>query len=545
MPDWHRNAVVYSLDVHKFKDSDGDGLGDFAGLVSTLDYLQGMGVDCLWLLPVFDTPNCDNGYDVRDYYRLDATLGSAGDFARLLEAAQERGIRVLLDLPFNHTSTEHAWFQEARKDRRSKYHDYYIWVDQPPEDGEEKLIFGEEQGGNWCYEEGVDRWYYHTFYHHQADLNFANPAVREEMRDVLRYWLRQGVAGFRMDAVPHMIEDKGGVEFEGDGHALLKELRSFVQAHWPEAVLLAEADEEPEEVAQFFGDGDEFHLLLNFYLCNYLWLAFARRDGAPLRHALSKLPDMHGKGQWAHFLRNHDELDLERLAPEEFDEVMQAFAPDPGMRIFGRGIRRRVAPMLGDDPRRLQLAYSLLMTLPGTPVLRFGQEIGMGDDQSLEGRDAVRTPMQWSPERNGGFSTAPAEQLVAPVISEGSWGYMERNVTDQRRDPDSLLNWMERALRTRRDCPEFGIGRFDGVATSDSRAFAHRCRVGERFTLAVHNLGEEEIEVELELDPDDSLHLLDLFGDCNYERWDPSRPRMRLRPYGYRWFRRTRFSHEP
>ena len=544
MPDWHRNAVIYSLDVHQFKDSNGDGQGDFPGLTSALDYLDGLGVQCLWLLPIFDTPNRDNGYDVRDYYRLDPSLGTPGEFATLLEQAQERGIRVLVDLPFNHTSVEHAWFQQARSDRTSPYHDYYVWADQPPEHGEEKLIFGDEQGGNWCYEAGVDRWYYHTFYDHQPDLNFANPAVRDEMRDVMRFWLRQGVAGFRMDAVPHMIEDKGGVGFAGDGHACLKELRAFVQAHWPQAVLLAEADEEPDEVARFFGDGDEFHLLLNFYLCNYLWLAFARGDGAPLRHALAKLPDMHGKGQWAHFLRNHDELDLERLKPDEFDDTMRAFAPDEDMKVFGRGIRRRVAPMLGDDPRRLQLAYSLLLTLPGTPVLRYGQEIGMGEDLSLEARDAVRTPMQWSPEPNGGFSSAPREALVAPPIEQGPYGYCARNVTDQRRDPDALLNWMERALRVRRDCPEFGLGAFDGVGVSDSRAFAHRCRVDHRFTLAVHNLSEQTIEVELDLDAEDCAHLLDLFGDRKYGNWDHSTPRLTLGPYGYRWFRRTRFRHD-
>lgn len=544
MADWYRNAIVYSLDVGSFKDSDNDGLGDFRGLTGALDYLQGMGVDCIWLLPVFDTPDRDNGYDVRDYFRLDARMGNFGQFAELLEEAHDRGMKVLLDLPVNHTSIEHAWFRQASSDRNSPYHDYYVWVDEKPKNGEEKLIFGEDQGGNWCHVPAVDRWYYHTFYRHQADLDFSNPAVQAEIRDIMHFWLHQGIDGFRMDAVPHMIEDKGPRRFGADDHALLKELRAFVAKRWPQAVLLAEADEEPKQVARFFGDGDEFHLLLNFYLSNYLFLAFARKEATELHAAFRRLPDMHGRGQWANFLRNHDELDLERLAKDEFDDVMAAFAPEEGMRVFGRGIRRRLAPMLGDDPRRLQLAYSLLLSLPGTPVLRYGDEIGMGEDLSLEARDAVRTPMQWSAEANGGFSgTDDPDALVQPPISGGPFGFEQRNVTDQRRDAGSLLNWMERAIRTRRDCPEFGRGRFEAVDTDDSRVFAHRCRDDGRFTMAVHNLGDCEVTVTVKVDQDDSPHILDLFGDCCYERWDAATRRIRLRPYGYRWFRRTQFVH--
>ena len=544
MADWYRNAIIYSLDVDTFKDSDDDGVGDFAGVASALDYLAGLGATCVWLLPVFATENRDNGYDVVDYYRVDPRLGGPGDFARLMEGCQERGIRVLLDLPVNHTSSAHPWFLEASSSRESPRHDWYVWADEKPENGKEKLIFGDQQDGNWCYVEAVDRWYYHTFYGHQPDLNFANPAVREEIRAIMRHWLRQGVSGFRMDAVPHMIEEKGGIPFPCDGHALFQELRAFVQAGWPEAVLLAEADEAPAEVARFFGDGAEFHLLLNFYLCNYLFLAMARGDGGALTQALQRLPDVEGHGEWANFLRNHDELDLERLQPDEFEDAMRAFAPEQHMRAFGRGIRRRLAPMLGDDRRRIELANSLLLSLPGTPVLRYGDEIGMGEDLSLKGRDAVRTPMQWSPERNGGFSRAAPAQLVHPVIDgDGPFGYAQRNVTDQRREPGSLLNWMERAIRTRRDCREFGFGRFDAVQTGDQRVFAHRCQMDDGFTLAVHNLSDAEVSVTLEIDQQDAEHLLELFGDHAYERWDAARRCLRLRPYGYRWFRRTRFDH--
>ncbi|MCW8193777.1 trehalose synthase [Proteobacteria bacterium 005FR1] len=541
MRDWYGNSVIYSVDVKNFMDSNGDGVGDFEGLSGTLDYLRGLGTDCLWLLPIFASPHRDNGYDVCDYYSIDEQLGDFGNFAKFIEEAEDRGIRVMVDLPLNHTSIDHPWFQEAKRDRNSRFHDYYIWCDEPPDDEPPKIIFGKQQTGNWCYAPEVNRYYYHTFYNHEADLNLTNPRVREEIENIVRFWLRQGIYGFRLDAVPHMLREKGSMAHPGDAHRLLKDLRSFVDVQKPTSVLLAEVDVPPKEYREFFGEGDELHMALNFYLCNHIFLALARRDGEPIRQALETLPDIRGIGRWANFLRNHDELDLERLDKQGYEQALREFAPEEDMRAFGRGIRRRMAPMLQDDQRRLELAYSLLLTLPGTPVLLYGDEIGIGEDLSRKGRDAVRLLMQWSSERNGGFSTAESDELIHRAMADGSWGFRQRNVTDQRRDPASLLNWFSRAIHLRSDCPEFGRGELRLVETGDSRVFAHYCAMDHRFTLAVHNLSDQPVETDLDIPDQDTEYLLDLFGDRKYEPWEPGNKRVALEPYGYRWFRRTQF----
>lgn len=538
---WYKNAVIYSLDVETYMDSNGDGIGDFTGLSRCLDYLSNLGVTCLWLLPFYPSPNRDNGYDVKDYYAIDDRLGNLGTFSEFLEEAEVRNIRVLADLVVNHTSIEHPWFREARKSKDSPYRDYYIWADNPPEDGESKVIFGEQQEGNWEYDEAAGGYYYHTFYKFQADLNLTNSRVQEEIQRIVRFWLRLGLSGFRMDAVTHMLRDKGSVGFEGDPHDFLRDLRAFVEEQRSDAILLAEVDVEPERYQHFFGDGDQMHLLLNFYLDNYLFLALAREEAAPIEHALERLPPVQREEQYANFLRNHDELDLERLSDEEREEVFKRFAPDENMRIFGRGVRRRLPPMLGGDRQRLELAYSLMFSLPGTPVLRYGQEIGMGEDLTLEGRDAVRTLMQWSATPNGGFSTAPQDKLIRPIIREGDYGYERVNVNDQRRRPDSLLNWVERLINTRKECPEFGWGEPQLVKTGHPQVFAHFCKRRGSYALAVHNLGSEETTVTLELPDDDTHHLLDLWGDEMYEPYDPEACTLRLNPYGYRWLRTTAF----
>ncbi|QDG50557.1 trehalose synthase [Persicimonas caeni] len=542
MRHWYKNSVIYSLDVKAYMDSNSDGIGDFKGLTNCLDYLNGLGINCLWLLPIYDTPGRDNGYDVRDYYKLNEELGDFGDFSHFLEETEERGIHVVLDLPFNHTSIDHPWFQKALEDPDSKYRDYYIWTDDPDAHGEEKLIFGEQQSGNWCEDEASGQYYYHTFYAHEADLNFANPEVRHEIQKILRFWLRQGVSGFRFDAAPHMIRRKGSIRFERDPHEYLQELRTFVEDQSLKAMIFAEVDVNPDELEPYFGEGDEFNVLLNFYLCNYLFLALAREEGKPIAKALEVLPNVHHAGQWANFLRNHDELDLERLAKDEFEDVMEKFAPEDEMRIFGRGIRRRVAPMLEDDRPRMELAYSLLLTLPGTPVLYYGDEIAMGEKLDEKGRDAVRTAMQWSDEPNGAFSQRDVDELVRPIISEGKWGYKERNVTDQRRDRDSFLSWMIRAIHQRLDTPEFGEGEPVLIDTGDPRIFAHRAQEGERFAIAVHNLCGEAIEVDLGLDCEEREHLLELFADQEYDRWELDDDCLEVGPYGYRWFRRSQYT---
>jgi maltose alpha-D-glucosyltransferase/alpha-amylase len=446
---------------------------------------------------------------------------------------------VLVDLVVNHTSNEHPWFQEARRDKGSKFRNYYVWTQESPEDGGQHAVFGEQQGGNWAFDEEAGAYYYHTFYKHQPDLNLTNPEVHEEIRKTMRFWLRLGVAGFRMDAVPHMIRQKGHEHFRGDPHDLFRDFRRFVEEQRQDAVLLAEVDVEPERYKAFFGDEDQLHMLLNFYLDNYLFLAFADGQAAPIAHALETLPQTSTSEQYANFLRNHDELDLERLTEGERGRVYEAFAPEETMRIFGRGVHRRLAPMLGGDRRRLELAYSLLFSLPGTPVLRYGQEIGMGENLSLEGRSSVRTPMQWSDEPNGGFSSASSAELVRPVIRGGDFGYERVNVNEQRLDPDSFLNWLGRAIRTRKECPELGWGKPEVIATGDPHIFAHLCRWKGSVVLAIYNFSPEERTATLKLEAEDADHLIDIFGDCHYEAFDRSSCRVHLKGFGYRWLRKS------
>lgn len=537
---WYKNSVIYSLDVDAFRDSNGDGVGDLTGLTQSLTYLSGFGVTCIWLLPFFPTPNKDDGYDISDYYSVDPRLGNMGGFVEFLDAAQELGIRVIIDLVFNHTSDQHPWFVESRKNKDSKYRKYYIWVKEKPED-EEKLIFGEEQDGNWEHDKTTDSYYYHTFYKHQPDLNLSNPEVQKEIQKIMHFWLKLGVAGFRMDAVPHMIRQKGNEKFEGDPHQVLRDLRKFVDGQRSDAVLLAEVDTEPEKYRDFFGEGKEIHMLFNFYLNNYLFLAFARKQAGPVIQALNALPKISGEEQMATFLRNHDELDLERLNEEEREEVYKAFAPEEDMRIFGRGIRRRLPPMFDNDRQRMELAYSLLFTLPGTPVIRYGEELGMGEDLSQKGRSSVRTVMQWSREKNGGFSTAKPENLARPVIEKGENSFKKINVNDQRSDPDSFLNWMERAVRTRKICPEFGWGEYKLVETEYPSILLHYCEWNNELAMAVHNFSDEPARIQLKIKEIDTKHLLKIFEQSKNTNFDQETGSLELGRYGYCWFRKSTY----
>ena len=451
MKNWYRRAIIYSLDVEAFKDSDGDGVGDFGGVRKSLSYLTSLGIDCVWLLPFFETPNRDNGYDVSNYFSVDSRLGNLGTFTEFMNIAQEHSVRVIMDLVVNHTSDQHPWFKEAVERPDSVYHDYYIWANEIPEDYEPKAIFGEQQSGNWEYIKKLDKYYYHTFYKFQPDLNLANPLVRDEIKRIMHFWLNVGVAGFRMDAVTHMIRKKHSSQhFDKSPHDILREFRQFMDDFAPHSVLLAEADVKPEDYKHFFSGEAGMHMLFNFYGNNYLFYALATEKAEPLKKAFEKLPHTYGTEQLANFIRNHDELDLERLSDDERQHVFERFAPEEDMRIFGRGIRRRFASMVQDDRSMLELAYSLLLSLPGTPIIRYGEEIGMGDDLRLPGREAVRTLMQWSDQKNGGFSTAPKDKLARPLITSGSNGYKEINVNKQIRDRESFLNWMVRDITAHR-----------------------------------------------------------------------------------------------
>jgi maltose alpha-D-glucosyltransferase/alpha-amylase len=532
---WYTNVVIYSLHVESFRDSNADGVGDLRGLGASLDYLSSLGISCLWIQPIYPSPMRDNGYDVTDYLMVHPRYGDLGDFVHFLELADRRNISVLLDLPLNHTSVDHPWFQSARSDPDSPYRGYYYWSGEEPENLRDYPVFGEEQESNWTFDETAGAWYYHTFYKHQPDLNYTNPQVLAEMEKVIDFWLRIGVAGFRLDAVPHMLRAKGDYRFAGDPHDTLREIRRFAEEHGRAVVLLGEVDTEPEQYRAYFGKEDQLNVLLNFYLCNYLFLALATRSGDGLEHVLKTLPVHLPYDQYGNFLRNHDELDLDRLSEEERQKVYDAFAPQENMRAFGRGIRRRLGPMLGGDRRRIELANSLLLTMPGTPVIRYGDEIGMGEDLTLPGRESVRTVMQWTDHDRAGFSDADFDKWARPLISSGEYGQERVNVADQRRDPGSLFNWFARAIRTRSELPEFGVGEPEHIATGDPRVFAHRCNVEDSCALAVHNLCDEARTVCLDLSDDEFDGALEMFSDQNYER--PDRRALRLEPYGYRWFR--------
>ncbi|MDG4805961.1 alpha-amylase family protein [Micromonospora sp. WMMD1120] len=544
---WYSEAVVYCLDIDTYADSDGDGVGDIRGLIGRLDYLARLGVTCLWLHPIHPSPNRDDGYDVTDFYNVDPRFGTLGDFAELLHQAQNRGIRVIIDLVVNHTSDEHPWFQSARSSPDSPYRDWYVWSDTEPDDRHQGMVFPGEQSETWSYDRTAKAWFYHRFYKFQPDLNFANPQVRAEVKKIMSFWLQLGVSGFRMDAVPFIIEltEPGNPNSPKD-FEFLTELRQHVQWRRGDAVLLAEANVEPDQLPTFFGDasgsGNRIHMLFDFMLNGRLMLALARQDPESLIDALRDTPKLPVGGQWATFLRNHDEIDLSRLTTEQRNQVYEQFGPDENMRIYDRGIRRRFAPMLGNDRRRIELAYALQFSMRGTPVLRYGEEIGMGEDLSLPGREAIRTPMQWSYQPNAGFSTADPEKLVRPVIDKGEFGYQTVNVTAQRGDPKSLLAWFERMIRTLREAPEIGSGSTTHIDVAmPPGVLAHRADGPTGTMVFVHNLGTDDVEVDLSsLEPEADLPI-DVLTDRGYGELGKLGA-VKVSGHGYRWIRLCRGS---
>jgi trehalose synthase len=532
---WWKNTVVYCLDVETFLDTDGDGCGDLPGLCERLDYLSGLGVDCVWLMPFMPSCQRDDGYDVTDFYGVDERLGTHGDLLDVVRTAHGSGMRVIADLVVNHTSDQHSWFRQARESRDSPFHDFYVWRDEKPEEKPGDVVFPDQEDSNWAFAEQVGRWYMHRFYSHQPDLNVANPEVRDEIAQVTGFWLEQGLSGFRVDAVPFLIEPSGTPEdAHQDPHELLRDLRRFIGRRNGEAVLLGEVNLAPEEQRKFFGDedGDELQLVFSFTVNQAMFLAFARGDAAPLTRALEALPPIPEDCQWANFVRNHDELTLDKLSEDERQEVFDAFGPDKELQLYGRGIRRRLPTMLGGDERRIRLAYSLAFSLPGTPVLFYGEEIGMAENLAIEGRYSVRSPMQWSAEPQAGFTTA--EQAGRPVVEDGPFGYRELNVTRQRRDPDSLLNWMERLIRRRRECPELGWGKPTLLDSGDSAVFAQRSDWEGSTVVAVHNLADRDASARLDVGGNGTL--VDLFHAEEHDLEDGAFS-LELSPYETRWFR--------
>jgi trehalose synthase len=544
---WWKTAVIYCLDVETFFDSDGDGHGDLAGLAQRIDYIADLGVTCLWLMPFYPSPDRDDGYDITDFYGVDARLGTHGDFVEVVRTARDRGLRVIVDLVVNHTSDRHPWFRSARASRRSPYRDFYVWRDEPPADAKLGVTFPDQEKSVWTYDDRAGQFYLHRFYRHQPDLNVANPRVRDEVAKAMGFWLELGVSGFRIDAVPFFLETTGvlgGKQDLPDPHDYLADLRSFVGRRSGDAVLLGEVNLPHAEQRRFFGGaaGNELTMLFDFIGMQRLYLALARQDAAPLAEALLARPEISPDCQWATFVRNHDELTLDKLTEDERKEVFAAFGPNPDMQIYGRGLRRRLPPMLDGDPRRIRMVYSLLFSLPGTPVLFYGEEIGMGENLSAPGRLAVRTPMQWTPEPDGGFSTAPARRLPGPVVCDG-FGPEHVNVAAQRQDAGSLLHFVTLLARRYRQCPELGWGRVEVLEQPHAAVLAHRCTWEDGSIVALHNLGPEPVTVPLrlaQLAGDSDVRLVDLLVDGMTQLDPRGAADLALDGYGHRWLRVAR-----
>ena len=601
---WYKNAVIYCLDVEKYMDANGDGVGDFEGLSRRLDYLQGLGVTCLWLQPFYPSPNRDNGYDVADYYSVHPKHGTSGEFVDFMNHARSLGLRVIVDLVVNHTSIDHPWFQAARSDPRSPFRDWYVWSKERPADHDKGMVFPGVQETTWTWDEAAQAYYFHRFYEFQADLDTHRQAVRREIERIMGFWLQLGVSGFRMDAVPFLIERKGaGVEHAQD-FELLHQMRHFLQWRAGDAILLAEANVPPDESANYFGDqGDRLQCMLNFPVNQRLFYALATGDVGPLAWAIEQTAPRPEAAQWVQFLRSHDELDLGRLTGEQRartfaalgpDERMQlydrgirrrlapmlgndrrrlelafsllfalpgtpmmqygdeigmgrltgeqrartfaALGPDERMQLYDRGIRRRLAPMLGNDRRRLELAFSLLFALPGTPMMQYGDEIGMGDDLSLPEREAARTPMQWTGEPHGGFSRKDGP-IVRPAIDDEVYGFRRVNVAEQRREPNSLLNWTERRIRMRKECPEISWGEVQVLRTGEPCVLALRYDYRGTSMVTLHNFADRPCHLELRLEVPPPNRLVNLFEEEHSDADGSGVHHIDLRPYGYQWLR--------
>jgi trehalose synthase len=546
---WWKNAVVYCLDVETFFDSDGDGVGDLVGLVRRLDHLADLGVTCLWLMPFYPTADRDDGYDITDWYGVDERLGSLGDVVPFVRMARERGMRVIVDLVVNHTSADHPWFRSALQGKDSPHRDYYVWRSDPPPDTSDEVVFPDEEDSIWTHDERSGEWYLHRFYRHQPDLNVANEAVRDEITKVMGFWLELGIDGFRVDAVPFLVspDHPQGQAGAPDPHDFLRYLREFLSRRKGEAIMLGEVNLPREEQCLFFGgeDGDELDMQFDFVGMQHTYLALARQDARPLADSLRARPAIARRSQWASFLRNHDELTLDKLSDAERQEVFDAFGPEEDMQLYGRGLRRRLPPMLGEAPdghqRRLRMAYSLMFSLPGTPVLFYGEEIGMGENLAAEDRQAVRTPMQWTAGENGGFSTAPADRLPNPVVT-GTYAPESVNVADQTDDPSSFLAFVSHLARRYRQSPELGWGDLEVLDTPREHVLAHVVRWEGKTMLALHALADRPVTVDVSFrdDPHDGT-LVDLLDGSRVDVSSDGSASVPLEGYGHRWLRlRTR-----
>jgi maltose alpha-D-glucosyltransferase/alpha-amylase len=534
--DWYKDAIFYEIYVRGFYDSDGDGVGDFRGLTAKLDYLEWLGVDCLWLLPFYESPLRDGGYDISDYKAVLREYGTLDDFKDFLTAAHRRGIRVIADLVVNHTSDQHTWFKESRSSLHSPYRDWYVWSDTDQKYGDARIIFSDTERSNWTWDETSGAFYWHRFFSHQPDLNYDNPDVQQAMLDVVEFWLELGLDGFRVDAVPYLFErERTNCENLPETHQFLKRLRAFVDRQYPTALLLAEANQWPEDVVQYFGQGDEFHMAYNFPIMPRLFMALRQEDRRPIVEILERTPDIPANCQWGMFLRNHDELTLEMVTDEERDYLYNEYAKDARMRV-NVGIRRRLAPLLDNGRRRIELMHALLFSLPGSPFLYYGDEIGMGDNIYLGDRDGVRTPMQWSVDRNAGFSRADFARLYFPLNMDAVYGYQSVNVEAQQRYGTSLLNWTREMIQLRKQHPVFGRGSLRLIKPRNRKIFCFVRSSVEETILCVFNLSQYAQPAELALQEFEGRIPVEMMGNTEFPPIGAGEYQLALAPRGFYWF---------
>jgi maltose alpha-D-glucosyltransferase / alpha-amylase len=535
-PLWFKDAIFYEVYVRGFYDSNADGIGDFRGLTEKLDYLQWLGINCLWLLPFYNSPLRDAGYDISDYYSILPEYGTLENFKEFLSAAHDRGIRVIADLVLNHTSEEHAWFQEARSSREAPKRNWYVWSEENSKYGEARVIFSDTERSNWAWDDNSRSFYWHRFFHHQPDLNYENPEVQQAILDVVTFWLELGIDGFRLDAVPYLFERDGtNCENLYETHAFIKRLRAYVDSRFPGSVLLAEANQWPEDVVAYFGEGDECHMCYHFPIMPRLFIALRQENRLPIVEILERTPVIPTVAQWGMFLRNHDEMTLEMVTDEERDYLYGEYAKDPRMRL-NMGIRRRLAPLLDNSRRRIELLNSLLFSLPGSPFLYYGDEIGMGDNIYLGDRDGVRTPMQWSADRNSGFSRADFERLYFPVIMDPVYGFQSVNVEAQQRHPTSLLHWMRQMIMLRKQHQVFSRGNISFIKPENMKVLAFTRSYQGETVLCVYNLAFSSQPVQLNLQEYEGMIPVDLQYQTKFPRIEAQPYQLALNECGFFWF---------
>ena len=537
---WYKDAVIYQLHVRTFSDSNADGIGDFAGLTQRLDYLQDLGITAIWLLPFYPSPLRDDGYDIADYSSVHPSYGSLDDFKTFLTAAHNRGIRIIIEMVLNHTSDQHPWFKEARSSHDNPKRDWYVWSETDTRYEGVPIIFVDTETSNWAWDPTSKSYYWHRFFSHQPDLNFDNPAVIEALWEVMRFWLEMGVDGFRFDAVPYLVEREGTLcQNLPETHAIIRNLRKRLDEAFPGRMLLAEANNWPDDVRPYFGDGDEFHAAFHFPLMPRMFMSVKLEDRKPIIDVLEKTPEIPNTCQWCIFLRNHDELTLEMVTEVERDYMYDEYAVDKTMRI-NRGIRRRLAPMMDNDRRRIELLNGLLMSMPGTPIVYYGDEIGMGDNIYLGDRNGVRTPMQWNGERNAGFSNADPERLYSPVISNAVYGSQVINVDSQERTGHSLLRWMKSLIQLRNSFQVFGRGTLQFLKPSNHRVLAYVRQLGDETVLVVNNLSNSAQAVELDVRRFKGNIPIEMFGRNLFPRFGDLPYLLTLGPYQFYWFQLRR-----